>query len=400
MPSDIVVVGGSVAGVGALRALRGAGYDGRLTLVGADPELPYNPTPLSKELLSGEMDEDDIRLIAPEEFEELEVDVLLGSPAEALDPAAREVHVSGARLPYDGLVIATGSEAVRPTGWFGLAGVHTLRTLDDARRVKQTMSTGRPSVVVVGAGFIGCEIAAAARHFGLPVTLVEAAPWPLQRAVPAELAAPVVRLQRANGVRVVVGTGVVRFLGSDRVDKVELTDGSLLDADLVVVGIGAVPATRWLAGSGLAVDDGVITDATLRTSVPGVYAAGDAARWPSPWTGRPVRVEHWTNAQDQGRRAALNLLDPEVAESYTELPYVWSDQFGERFQIAGTAHADHVRFLSGGSDQDSFLALVGDGEAVVGAVGFGVSQRQFNVARRLAVAGTSWAEALAQSPGT
>jgi NADPH-dependent 2,4-dienoyl-CoA reductase/sulfur reductase-like enzyme len=396
MPTNIVVVGGSVAGVEALLALRSAGYDGRLTLVGADPELPYNPTPLSKELLSGEMDEDDIRLLPEEEFDDLDVDLQLGTPAQALDLGARTVHVGGSRLAYDGLIIATGSEAVRPQGWFDLDGVHTLRTLDDARRVRQAMSTGRPSVVVVGAGFIGCEIAAAARHFGLDVTLVEAAPTALRRAVPADLAAPVVSLQRAHGVKVVCGVGVARILGSGRVDKVELTDGTVLDADLVVVGVGAVPATHWLAGSGLAVDDGVITDTTLRTTAPGVYAVGDAARWPRPGAGGSIRVEHWTNAREQGKRAALNLLDPEAAQPYSGVPYVWSDQFGKRFQLVGTAHAEQIHFLDGGPEADSYLALLGDGDRAVGAVAFGGSPRPFNQARRLVTAGTPWQEAVSR----
>jgi NADPH-dependent 2,4-dienoyl-CoA reductase/sulfur reductase-like enzyme len=396
MPSKIVVVGASVAGVEAVLALRGAGYDGRLTLVGADRELPYNPTPLSKELLTGDMDEDDIRLLPEGQFEELDVDLRLGTPAQALDLAERTVDIGRSGLPYDGLIIATGSQAVRPRGWFGLDGVHTLRTLDDARRVRTAMAQGRPSVVVVGAGFIGCEIAAAAVHFGLDVTLVEAAASPLLRAVPAELAAPVVRLQEANGVRVVCGVGVARLLGSLRVDKVELTDGTLLDADLVVVGVGAVPATGWLDGSGLSIEDGVITDATLRTTAPGVYAVGDVARWPHPTTGDSVRVEHWTNAREQGRQAALNLLDPQAPQPYTGVPYVWSDQFGQRLQLAGTAHAKHLHFLDGGPADEKYLALLGDGETVVGAVGFGVSPREFNRARRLITQSVSWAEAVAR----
>jgi len=394
MLNNIVVVGGSVAGVQALETLRAAGYDGRLTLVGADPELPYNPTPLSKELLIGEMDEDDVRLITEEELADLQVDLHLGTPAQSLDPTSRTLRVGTSRLPYDGLIVATGSQAVRPRGWFDLDGVHTLRTLDDARRIKAAMTTGSPSVVVVGAGFIGCEIAAAARHFGLDVTLVEAAPSALQRAVRPDLAEPVVRLHRANGVRVTCGVGVAGLLGTDRVDKVELTDGTVLDADLVVVGIGAVPATGWLADSGLALDDGVITDAALRTSAPGVHAVGDAARWPRPGTHETIRVEHWTNAREQARRAALNLLDPGAAEPYTGVPYVWSDQFGQRIQLAGTARAEHVHFLDGGPEEESYLAVLGDGDTVVGAVGFGGNPRQFNKARRLVAGGASWSEAV------
>ncbi|MGW1783744.1 NAD(P)/FAD-dependent oxidoreductase [Streptomyces sp. NPDC002143] len=394
MLSNIVVVGGSVAGVQALETLRAAGYDGRLTLVGADPELPYNPTPLSKELLIGEMGEDEVRLITEEELADLQVDLQLGTPAESLDLTERKVRVGSADFSYDGLIIASGATAVRPRGWFDLDGVHTLRTLDDARNIKKAMTMGSPSVVVIGAGFIGCEIAAAARHFGLEVTLVEAAASPLQRAVRADLAAPVTRLHRDNGVRVMCGVGVARILGSERVDKVELTDGTVLDADLVVVGVGAVPATRWLADSGLALDDGVITDATLRTAVPGVYAVGDAARWPCPGTDRSIRVEHWTNAREQARRAALNLVAPESAEAYAGLPYVWSDQFGQRFQLAGTAHAEHVHVLEGSLEEGTYLALLGNGHTVVGAVGFGGHPRLFTRARRLVAAGVSWEEAV------
>ncbi|MER5436944.1 FAD-dependent oxidoreductase, partial [Streptomyces sp. NPDC002588] len=350
------------------------------------------PTPLSKELLTGEMDEDEVRLLPEEDFDDLGVDLQLGTPAQALDLVGRKVHVGGSRLPYDGLIIATGSAAVRPRGWFGLEGVHTLRTLEEARRIKQAMSSGRPSVVVVGAGFIGLEVAAAARHHGLEVTVVEAAAVPLQRAVRAELAQPVVRLHRDHAVRVLCGVGVARMLGSDRVDKVELTDGTVLDAGLVVVGVGARPATGWLAGSGLALDDGVITDATLRTTAPGVYAVGDAARWPHPG-GDSVRVEHWTNAREQGRRAALNLLDPQAAEPYNGVPYVWSDQFGQRFQSAGTAHGEHLHFLSGGPEEETYVALLGDGVKVIGAAGFGGHPRQFTKARRLVTAGTPWPEA-------
>ncbi|WP_416979676.1 NAD(P)/FAD-dependent oxidoreductase [Streptomyces sp. T028] len=395
MPSNIVVVGGSVAGVQALQTLRASGYDGRLTLVGADPELPYNPTPLSKELLTGEMDEDDVRLLVDEEYEDLQVDLRLGTPAQALDLTERKVHVGPSRLAYDGLIIATGSEAVRPRGWFDLEGVHTLRSLDEARRINQAMNSGSPSVAIVGAGFIGLEIAAAARHHGLDVTVVEAAPSPLQRAVPAALAAPVVRLHRDSGVRVLCGVGVARLVGSGRVDKVELTDGTVLDADLVVVGVGARPATGWLTGSGLALDDGIVTDATLLTSAPGVYAVGDAARWTGP-DGRTIRVEHWTNAREHGRRAALNLIDPQSAEPYAGVPYVWSDQFGQRFQLAGTAHAEDLYFLSGSPEDETYVALLGDGNKVVGAVGFGGHPRQFTKARRLVTAGTPWPEAIGQ----
>ena len=391
----VVVVGSSVAGIRAVETLRRRGYDGRLTLVGAEAELPYNRPPLSKELLTGELDEGDVRLTSEEQLAALGVELQLGAPATSLDLAARTVRAGKRAIRYDGLIIATGSRPVRPAGWPSLPGLQTLRTLGDALALRQAMTAGGPRVVVIGAGFIGCEIASAARHHGCDTTVVEAEVAPLRRALSPALAEPVVRRHRDHGVRLRLGVAVTRVFGSTRVEGVELTDGSVLDADLVVVGVGAVPVTDWLEDSGLALADGVSTDATLRTAAPGVYAAGDVARWPGTGAHGSVRVEHWTNAREQGARAAANLLDPGSAQPYTSVPYVWSDQHGRRLQIAGSATTGEPRFLAGGPDQGSYLAVLIEGGLVVAAVGFDRTQ-EFARVRRLVGTGAPWSQVVAQ----
>ncbi|WP_454197325.1 NAD(P)/FAD-dependent oxidoreductase [Nocardia sp. Marseille-Q1738] len=362
---EVVVVGAGVAGISALQALRGRGYEGRLTLVGDEPEQPYNRPPLSKELLTGELSDDDIRLVSDGQLAELEVEPLLGHAAQTLDADRRTITTSAGDIHYDGLILATGSAPVWPTGWAVLDGVHTLRSLADAHAIRAAMTHGNPRVVVIGGGFIGCEIASAARGYGLETTIVEAGGL-LGRALIPVLAEPLARLHRDHGVRLRCGIGVRRLLGSARVEQVELADGSTLPADLVIVGVGARPVTGWLAGSPLAGPDGVATGPTLRTVLPGVYAAGDIARR-HPEYGPPQRVEHWTNALDQGVLAAENLLAPAEAEPYTAAPYVWSDQHGQRLQLAGDTHHGELHML--GRQDDGYLAvLIADGrrQGVVG----------------------------------
>lgn len=387
-PNRIVIVGASVAGVCAVETLRKEGYDGEVTLLDTDVELPYNRPPLSKELLTGDLDEDDVRLVTTEQLAALRVEALLGTAARSLDVDRRLVGTSEGDIGFDGLIIATGSAPLRPRGWPSLVGVHALRSLDDARRIRAGMTNGDPSVVVVGGGFIGCEVAASARAHGLDTTIVEAQPLPLQRALGPAFAEPIVRLHRDHGVRLLCGVGVQRLLGSRRVEQVELADGTLLQADLVVLGVGAAPVTGWLVGSGLEITDGVATDCMLRTHVPGVYAAGDVARWPYRRSGL-IRVEHWTNAKEQGARAAVNLLRPDATKPYVGEPYVWSHQYGRHLQIAGGIHSGQIRFLRGGPDEEAYLALLVDDGLVAGAVGLDCG-RDFGRARRLVAEATPW----------
>jgi NADPH-dependent 2,4-dienoyl-CoA reductase/sulfur reductase-like enzyme len=390
--NNIVVVGAGVTGVRAVQALRRQGYDGRLTLVAAHEDLPYNLPPLSKELLVGDLDEDEIRLIQRPHLMDLRIELELGASATALDVERRILRTKRTEIPFDGLIIATGSQPIWPRAWPPLQGVTTLRTLDDARILREALTAGSPRVVIIGGGFIGCEVASAARRFGLDTTIVEAAPYPLHRALDSELAKPILRMHVEHGVRMKCGVGVSKLLGSERVEQVELTDGSVIDADLVLIAIGAGPVTDWLIGSGVEITDGVAVDATLATSVPYIYAAGDVARWPDRITGHSTRVEHWTNASEQGTRAARNLLEPSKAIPYNGIPYVWSDQQGRRIQIAGHSQLGEARFLIGSPDGDSYLAVLVKDDRVVGAVGFDRPGLEFKRARRLVSESASWSE--------
>ncbi|MET9388305.1 FAD-dependent oxidoreductase [Streptomyces sp. NPDC002928] len=333
----IVVVGASLAGTRTVQGLRALGHSGPITLIGAEDELPYDRPPLSKNLLSGAWSEssvDGIRLVTRAELDELGVELRLGSAAVGLDTAARRVRLAdGTSVPYDALVIATGA-AARPSPWRPPSGVYQLRTLDDSRAIAAQLALGEP-VVVVGGGFIGTEIAAAAVGHGCPVTVVDPLPEPMTRLVGPEIAGSLVELHRRNGVRTRFGTGVVAIEGKAGELTVELDSGERLSAAAAVVGIGSVPSTDWLAGSGLKLDNGVVTDRFLRASgADDVYAIGDVARWPHPGRGADVRAEHWTNAGDQARYVATALTRG-VEAGYEPTDYVWSDQYDWKVNACG-----------------------------------------------------------------
>lgn len=384
----VVVAGASVAGVRTAESLRERGYDGELVLVDAEDELPYNRPPLSKELISGELDEEDIRLLTPELVAELDIALHLGTRALGLKLEKKLLDTSSGVLDFDTLVIATGATPVLPESWAGLDGVIALRTLDDARAIRAALR-GSPRIVVVGGGFIGCEIAASIRQLGGDVTIVEAAPTLLARVLEPRLSAPIARLHKRNGVAVRCGTPVAALRGAGRVEAVELGDGSRLEADLVVVGLGARPATGWLASSGIDVRDGVCADATLRAA-PDVYAVGDVVRYQDGLTTSGRRDEHWTSAREHGELAAANLLDPVCARPMSAPPFVWSDQYGRRIQILGTSSGEQVRFLDTGSEDSGYLAVVGGCDRVTGAIAFD-QPKGFRTGRRLVEAGASWA---------
>jgi NADPH-dependent 2,4-dienoyl-CoA reductase/sulfur reductase-like enzyme len=366
----VVVVGASVAGVATCGALRRAGYEGRTVLVGAEPHEPYDRPPLSKQLLCGSMGRDDIRLPAASQLESLGVDRRASCAATALDLDRREIELDdGERLPFDGLVVATGSAPRRLPGQPDVRGLHVLRTLDDALALRAEL-VGARRVVVIGAGFIGLEVASSARSLGAAVTVLEAASSPLARVVPPPLGRRFAALHAEHGVEVRCGVAVEGFrLEQGRVRAVAIAGGPAVDADVVVVGIGAAPATDWLAGSGLALADGVVCDARLRAA-PGVYAAGDVARWDHPLFGR-IRVEHWTTAGDHARTAAWNVAAelgrrPDEARAADEVPYFWSDQHGVKIQMTGWVEGhDAVHELESGSRR---AALFGRDGVVVGAM--------------------------------
>lgn len=394
----IVIVGGSLAGIRTAEALRRRGFGGRLVLVGAESERPYDRPPLSKELLRGDREPDRIALVRPDAFEKLELDLRLGVRAEALDPGARRVTLAGGEtLAYDGLVIATGADARPLPGTPDLEGVHTLRTLADALALRADLERG-PRVVVVGAGFIGSEVAATCRQRGLDVTLVESLPSPMARVLPPEIGAVCARVHADQGVDVRLGTGVAAIEGGRRVGRIRLADGSVLPADVVVVGIGATPNTDWLATSGLEIADGVLCDETCATRAPGVVAAGDVARWRHARYGGSLRIEHWTNAVEQADAAAERLLAGEARVApFAPVPFVWSDQYDLKIQAAGRiAPGDDVFVAHGSLEERRFVALFGRGGELVGALAMN-RVRQLMAYRRQMRDGASWEEAVAEA---
>lgn len=390
-PRRLVVVGASLAGLRAAEAARASGFDGQVVLLGDETHLPYDRPPLSKEFL-GSGHEPGFRT-RDHLVDELGIELRLGERARGLDVAAGTVLTGGDEVPYDALVIATGARArTLPTAG-GLRGVHSLRTLDDARAIRDALDAGARTVVI-GAGFIGAEIASSARARGLEATIVEAAPTPLVRAVGAEMGAALGDLHRANGVDLICDARVDALLGDDRVEGVLLADGRRLPADLVVVGIGSQPNTEWLAGTGLRLDDGVVCDTTLRTDLPGIYAAGDVARWFNAATGTEQRLEHWTSAAEQGAVAARNACFPEDATDYATVPYFWSDWYGNRIQFVGSTAADEVVVVDGDpAAAGRWVALYRRDERCVGALAVNAPAEIMKHRGRIG-AGTSWDDAV------
>jgi NADPH-dependent 2,4-dienoyl-CoA reductase/sulfur reductase-like enzyme len=399
--AGLVVVGASLAGLRAVEAARRAGFDGPVTLVGAESYLPYDRPPLSKAYLDASDQEVPRLTFKAEEHlrEELGVDLRLGSPATGLEPARRVVALPDGELPYDALVIATGAAARRLPGGEGIPGVHTLRTLDDATAVRGAL-VGGARTVVVGAGFIGSEVAAAARKRGLPVTIVEAAPTPLVRATGEQMGDALAELHRREGADLRCGVSVTGLdTVGGHVTAVRLSDGGLVEADLVVAGIGAIPATGWLEEAGLALADGVNATAGLQVldtsgrPVPGVFAAGDVVRWHNPLFDRAMRIEHWTSAAEQGATAARNAVTGAGAE-YATVPYFWSDWYAHRIQFVGIAAADEVRVVSGDPAGDRFVALYRTDDRLTGALTLNgqsvIMKYRAQISRR-----ASWADGLA-----
>jgi NADPH-dependent 2,4-dienoyl-CoA reductase/sulfur reductase-like enzyme len=353
----VAVVGASLAGLSAARSLRKRGYDGRLVVIGDEPHRPYDRPPLSKEFLAGAIGEADLAL--ERDDEELEAEWVLGVRATGLDRAERAVRLAdGREVRADGVVIATGAAARTLPGTEGLAGVHVLRTLDDARALRDELARGG-RLVVIGGGFIGAEVASTAYALGLDVTVIEAAPTPLAGPLGETMGGVVSALHADHGVRLLCGVGVKGLSGERRVDAVLLEDGRSVPADTVVVGVGARPCVEWLEGSGVALDNGVKCGADGRTSVAGVVAVGDCANWYDPHTGVHRRVEHWTGALERPDAAVATLLAYGATEPVVPRPpYFWSDQYGVKIQFVGhAAGADSVTVEEGATGDRSFLAV-------------------------------------------
>ncbi|MFJ6753055.1 NAD(P)/FAD-dependent oxidoreductase [Streptomyces sp. NPDC091266] len=398
----VTVVGASLAGLYAARALRSQGFDGRLVVIGAEHHRPYDRPPLSKEFLAGRKPGADgppgsadgdllgqLALSDDEEEAELAAEWLLGTPAAGLDAAGRAVLLAdGRRIATDGVVIATGATP-RTLPGPPLAGVHTLRTLDDALALRAALHAGARQVVVIGGGFIGAETASTCAGLGAQVTVVEAAPLPLLPQLGTDMARLCAGLHADHGVRLLCGTGV-KALRADggspegggrhgRVTGVELADGRLLDADAVIVGIGARPATDWLENSPLALRDGVLCDEGGATALPHVVAAGDVARYGAD------RAEHWTSATEQPAVAVRNLLAGATVARHTPRPYFWSDQYGCRIQLAGRrGPEDAARIVEGDPGEGSFLAVYERGGAMTAALAVNRPRPFMRLRRQLA----------------
>jgi NADPH-dependent 2,4-dienoyl-CoA reductase/sulfur reductase-like enzyme len=393
---DIVIVGASIAGFSAAAELRARGHDGPIHLVGEEPVRTYERPPLSKGVLGGE-DPTTTEWAAARD-DDLGLDWLVGERAVGLDVDGRSVELAtGESLPYDGLVIATGASPRRLPGHRDRAGLHVLRSLDDCLGLRADLDAGPERVVVVGAGFIGGEVAATCRHRGHETTVVETLSQPLERVLGSTIGAAVAGVHRATGVDLRLGTGVDAVLGDDHVEGVRTSDGTVIEADLVVVGIGVVPNTAWLDGSGLPVDDGLRCDATTLVA-PGITAAGDVASWDSPRYGR-LRIEHWDNAADMGRAAGRRLLvSDDEAEAYDPVPWFWSDQHDVRVQVAGRPtlpdQGGELAVVGGEIGEERFVALYGRDGRVTGALGWNWPAK--TVRYRMAMEeGLAWDEAIA-----
>ncbi len=391
----LVVVGASLAGLRAVESARRAGFTGPIALVGAESHLPYDRPPLSKAFLDADPPAAAVPTFREHDVltRELDVDVRLGTPATGLDAERQVVRLGDDELPYETVVIATGASARPLPGSEHLPGVHTLRTVDDALRVRAALDAGARTVVV-GAGFIGSEVASSARKRGLPVTVVEALPVPLTRSVGDQMGSLLAAMHTRNGTDLRCGVGVARIDGGRELEVV-LTDGAVLPADLVVVGTGAAPATGWLEGSAVPLherDRGVVCDGTLYTGVPGVYAAGDVAHWVNDLFGQSMRLEHWTSAAEQGALAARNALDPATAKAYTTVPYFWSDWYDSRIQFVGVPSADEILVVENHHER-GLLALYRRGERLVGTLTVD-RPTQIMKYRRLIAQRAPWDEAL------
>ncbi|MGW7407582.1 NAD(P)/FAD-dependent oxidoreductase [Streptomyces sp. NPDC054833] len=365
----VAVVGASLAGLSAARSLRKRGYDGRLVLIGDEPHRPYDRPPLSKEFLTGAIGEADLAL--ERDDEDLAAEWVLGTRATGLDRTERAIRLAdGSQIRADGVVLATGAAARTLPGAEGLAGVHVLRTLDDARGLRDELARGG-RLVVIGGGFIGAEVASTAYALGLDVTVVEAAPTPLAGPLGEVMGGIVSALHADHGVRLLCGVGVKGLSGERRVDAVLLEDGRSVPADTVVVGVGARPCVDWLEGSGVELDNGVKCGADGRTSLAGVVAVGDCANWYDPYTGTHRRVEHWTGALERPDAAVATLLAYGATEpGVPRPPYFWSDQYGVKIQFVGhAAGADSVTVEDGATDDRSFLAVYRRAGRPVAALG-------------------------------
>ncbi len=411
----VIIVGGSLAASRCALTLRRLGYERSVTMVGAEPHLPYDRPPLSKEVLA--TDSSSTWLDEPDAYADANIDVRVGVRATALDVDAKTLTVETSTddpverdgvLAYDQLVIATGAAARQlPAASFADASdgasaaatssprVLTLRTIDDALAIREHLAPGA-RVVVIGAGFIGSEVAGSAKARGCDVTVLEVADAPLVRGLGPVVGAAVGELHRRNDVDLRLGVSARELSSTEHGVHLTLTDGSTLDADVVVVGIGVTPNVGWLDGAGVEIADGVVCDAQLRTSAPDVFAIGDVACAPNLWVGpEPHRVEHWTAAVEHAMAVAHNIVNPDAPRSYSSVPFVWSDQYDARIQVAGTTGGElEVRPLIGDLSRhpldDTFVAAYVEHDQVAGVAALNAVRGFVAFRRLLASDDRSW----------
>ncbi|MEU4896606.1 FAD-dependent oxidoreductase [Streptomyces sp. NPDC044780] len=388
---QVVVVGASAAGLAAAETLRREGYEGTITLIGDEPYHPYDRPPLSKQILGRQWEADRVPLRTPADLDGLGLDLRLRTAATGLDLAGRTVALAdGARVPYDGLVIATG---VRPRRLPGDGGerAHVLRTLDDALALRDRLVPGR-RLVVVGAGFLGAEAAAVARGLGVEVTLLEPTPVPLAPAVGERVGRMLAEAHHDHGVDLRTGVTVAEVADGG----VRLADGTLVEADEVLVAIGSVPNTDWLEGSGLTLGNGLECD-EYSAAAPGVYGAGDVARWHNPLFGTAMRIEHRTNATEQGMAVARNLLRPDARKPFAPVPYFWSDQYDFRIQAYGLLRGhEEVAVVEGALEERKFLAVYRSGDRVAGVLAVGMPPKALRTWRQAVATRAAWRDAVGE----
>ena len=373
-----------MAGLGAASELRRSGYGGRIILSDAQDHLPYDRPPLSKAFLHAEAAS--AAFHEEEHYREQGIELALGAAAVSLDAAERRVIFAGGRsIAADAIVIATGARARRLPAAIAPPGVHVVRDLNDAVRLREEMRGAR-TLVMIGGGFIGAEVASTAVKLGLDVTIIDAARLPLANVLGEAVAGRIAGLHESAGVRLELGMPVRLIAAEDGNYRVELSDGRTLESDIVVAGLGSVPNVEWLAGSGLDARDGVVCDGRGRTSAPAIFAAGDVAAWRDPLNGKPERHEHWTAAREQGRIVAQDITGADEANWSDFLPYFWSDIHGRRVQLLGTATgAERVEFAFDNPETGAFVAEFTAADRLIGVAGCNAAARVMRYSARLKV---------------
>ncbi len=397
----VTIVGASLAGLSAAEAFREQGFSGSITVIDGSPSLPPDRPPLSKAVLIGTMEPEAARQPMASRLDELDLTMMLGHRVSGLDVTSTSVTLDdGSMITGDSIVIATGASPrhlpLELSGGRSLTGVHVLRTLEDAIGLRAELDASPARVVVIGAGFIGAEVAASCRSRGLAVTMVETQPLPLQRVLPGAIGSFVADLHRDEGVDVRLGVGVAELRGSDRVEQVVLADGTIIDATVVVVGIGVIPGTLWLEDSGLELGNGVRADGTC-LAAPGIAVAGDVCEWPNELFGELMRVEQWENAIEQGAHVARRLLagDAGTAMMFRPVPWFWSDQYDRKIQLAGrVAATDELVVVDGSIEERRFIALFRRADRCVAVLGVNRPRHVVQLRMKMSEA-LSWSDALA-----